>query len=397
MSVSTPSTQQLSDNIIAQIAANISQSVPALPKAFIAVLAKVLAATIVILWKYCGFIALQLFVAYATDDSTTINGKVIRPLREWGRLIGVGDPLPSVQAQHDITVTVNVQTGSLAAGTALLFPDTNIIYETTAVAALNAASISVTVRAVSDQNGGDGSGSIGNLQNGAVLEFANPPPNVAGKATVTGQKVAGTDAESVDAYRARILARFQAKPQGGAYADYRAWAEDVNGIVGVYPYAGEPGEVDIYCEATIDSSGSPDGIPTQAQLDAVGDAIEEDEGGLASRRPVGAAKNVLPIVRTAFDVNVIALDVDDVTDTKDKIATGVDQHLRSLEPYIEGLSALPRKDRITQANVAAVVAGIVAAAGGTVAGAQLIENGSVITARSLAPGEKSKLGTPLYS
>src|SRR6187549_3027047 len=113
MSLSTPSVQQLSDNITAQIAAKLSQTVPFLPKAFINVLAAVLAGTVVLLWKYCGFVYLQLFVAYATDELTTVNGKAFRPLREWGRLIGVGDPLPAVQAQYSITVTVTALSGEL--------------------------------------------------------------------------------------------------------------------------------------------------------------------------------------------------------------------------------------------------------------------------------------------
>jgi uncharacterized phage protein gp47/JayE len=394
MSLSTPSVQSLSDNIIAQISAQLSQSVPFLPKAFINVTAKVFAATTVILFKYCGWIFLQLFVAYASDDLSTINGKAIRPLREWGRLIGVGDPLPATQAQHSITVTVTLQTGSLASGTALLFPATGVIYETVAVVALNASTVPVNVVAVSDKSGGDGSGSIGNLQNGDVLEFANPPPNVVSKATVSGQLVAGADAEDTEIYRARIVSRFQSKPQGGAYADYRAWSEVVPGVLSVYPYAGNPGEVDVYIEATVASSGSPDGIPTQTQLDAVYDAIQLDIDGVASLRPVGAAVNTRPITRSAFGIVVVALDVVDPVATKAQLETGVDEALHALEPFIVGLSVLPRKDRISQANVAAVVDGIVSAAGGTVASVTLTENGQPITARNLGAGEKAKLLLP---
>lgn len=398
MSLPTPSTQQLSDNIIAQIAGSLSQSVPFLPKAFINVMAKVFAGTVLILFKYSGWIFLQLFVPYASDELTTVNGKAIRPLREWGRLIGVGDPRPATQAQHTITVTVQVQVGSLASGTALLFPATGVIYETVAVVALTASTVTVTIRAVSDQAGGDGSGSIGNLQNGDVVEFANPPPNVLGKATVSGQLVAGADEEDVEVYRARIIARFQAKPQGGAYADYRAWSEVVPGVLNVYPYAGAPGEVNVYVEATVASSGSADGIPTDAQLLAVGAAIELDVDGVASLRPVNAAVNPLPIIRKGFDVQVFSLGAGDadITVLKDEIKTGVDESLRSLEPFIVGLSVLPRKDRVTQASVAAVVDGIVSAAGGTVSSVLLLEGGGIITSRSLGPGEKAKANTPTY-
>ena len=392
MSLSTPSTQQISDNIIAQIAANLSQTVPVLPKAFIGVLAKVLSGTFVILFKYSGFIFQQLFVAYATNDLTTVNGKAIRPLSEWGRLIGVGDPLPAVQAQHTITVTVTAQVGSLASGTALLFPAAGIIYETAAVVALNAPTVTVTVRAVSDQAGGDGSGSIGNRQAGDVLEFANPPPNVVSKAVVGTQLVAGADAETTDAYRARVIARFQAKPQGGAYADYRAWAQEVLGIVNVYPYLGAPGEVDVYLEASPASSGNADGIPTSAQRASVLAAIEKVDpvSGRATQRPVNCVVNVLAIKRTGFGVRCQALQAPDLSAVQLLITAGVDEYLRTLEPFIDGLSPVHR-ERLTQASVGAVVDGIVSASGGTVASVQLLEGGTVITSRDLRAGEKAKI------
>jgi glyoxylase-like metal-dependent hydrolase (beta-lactamase superfamily II) len=50
------------------------------------------------------------------------------------------------------------------------------------------------------------------------------------------------------------------------------------------------------------------------------------------------------------------------------IATGVDEHLRTLEPFILGLSVQPRRDRVSQGAIAGVVHEIVAAAGGAQTG-----------------------------
>jgi uncharacterized phage protein gp47/JayE len=393
VSLPSPSVQQLSDNIIAQIAASLSQSVPFLPKAFINVLAKVLAAVVVILWKYVGFVFLQLFVQYASDGLTTVNGKVIRPLREWGRLIGVGDPLPAEQAQYSITVSVTLLTGNLPAGTALLFPPSGVYYETVAVVPLTSPTVPVTIRAVSDQSGGDGSGAIGNMQPGAQVEFANPLPNVVSKATVVAQVVAGADAEDVEVYRARIISRFQARPQGGAYADYRAWALDVPGIVHVYPYASTlPGVVDVYAEASVASSGSPDGIPTGGQLTQVLTAINLDVAGIATRRPVGAAVRALPITRTGFPVTITGL-TPDTPATRAAIKSGISEYLLSREPYIEGLSVLPKNNRITEAAIAGIVDGIVDANAASVVALSL----GTGPAYDLQNGEKAKLlGDPTY-
>lgn len=392
MSLPTPSTQTIADNIVAQIAASISQSVPLLPKAFIRVLAKVLAGVFVLLWKYCGFIFLQLFVAYASADPTTINGKVVQPLVEWGRLIGVGDPLPSVQAELLISVVVKNQVGSLAARSSLVRSSTGVIYQTIAEVPLDAPTVPVRIRAVSDQSGGDGSGIIGNLQAGDVVEFANPLPNVSKAAAVVSQTVTGANAELIELYRARIVARFQSAPQGGAYADYRDWAEEVPGIVNVYPYAGAPGEVDVYVEASVETSGSADGIPTGAQLTAVYNAITFDDAGLASRRPVGAAVNVFPIARAAFSVTITGL-IPDTTDTRAAIKAGISEYLSTREPFIDGLSVLPKNNRITEAAIAGIVDGIVDAQAASVVSVSL-DTGP---AYDLQDGQKAKLlGDPTY-
>jgi uncharacterized phage protein gp47/JayE len=79
--------------------------------------------------------------------------------------------------------------------------------------------------------------------------------------------IAGADAETSNSYRARIVKRFQAKPQGGAYADYRVWVSDGARHRQHFPYTSTtPGIVDVYVEATPASSGNPDGIPMNSQL-----------------------------------------------------------------------------------------------------------------------------------
>lgn len=390
MSLPIPTTAELNTQIISQLEGQLGQTIPILPRAFCRVLAKVLAAVFVLLFKYGGFIFLQLFVAHASDKETTVNGRKLVPLTEWGRLVGVGDPNPATRAELWTTVTVLNQVGSLQAGQKLIRTETGFTYVVVAPVALNAATVPVRVRAVASPKGGDGSGTLGNLQPNDVLEFANTPPGVATRATVTSQAKTAADAETSDRYRARIIERFQQRPQGGAYADYRQWAEDVEGIARAYPYAGDPGEVDVYIEATEASSGSPDGIPTSPQLDEVAAAIELNEAGLATRRPVSAGVNVLPITRTAFDLAVSGLDPD-TTVIRDAITEGANEHLRSREPFIVGLSSLPRTDRVTQAAIAGVVVSIAEANGSTITGVTLTPS-----AATLAAGEKAKLGNPTF-
>jgi len=389
MSVQTPTTRALSDQIVADLQDSLAQTIPILPKAFVRVLAWALAGVVVLLYKYASFIALQLFIAHASAQETTVNGKKIVPLFEWGILIGVGRPNAAVAAQLSTTVTVTNQSGSLAARSVLLYSPTRVVYETVADVALDAPTVNVTVRAIGDDQGGDGSGAIGNLEAGAVLSFANSPANVATDVEVVSQVVTGADAETIGAYRQRLIKRVQRRPQGGAYADYQAWGEEVEGIVAIYPYAGDPGEVDIYVEATEASSGSPDGIPTSPQLDAVLESIELNEAGLATRRPVNAAPNVLPITRVAFAVTVSGLDPDN-EENEAAISEGLDEYLRSRKPYIVGLSSLPREDRITEAAISGIVDDIVNAQGATVTTVSMTPG----PAYTLGPGQLAKLNIP---
>jgi uncharacterized phage protein gp47/JayE len=395
MALTTPTTKDISDAIIAQWQATFNQTIPLLPKSFLRVAAKVLAAVFILLYKYTGFMFLQMFVQTASDVSTTVNGIEINPLTFWGRLIGIGDPIAAVQAELLIDITVTNQVGSLPAGTQLIGQTNGVTYITLAVVPLDAALKQTTVRAVSDPQGGGGAGTIGNLDAGQIVSFANPLANVSRDAVVDSQTTTGAEREATEAYRQRILDKFQARPQGGALADYRLWGSEVAGVANIYPYTSDcPGQVDVYVEAT--TAIDPDGIPTPAILQDVLDAINLDSAGLATRRPANALANTFSITRTDFDVEVSNLTVDDTATVEAEIESALTEYFLNAEPYIEGLTVPPRADTITQAAVSGIVQDVVSAAGGLFSGAVLKEGAATITTRTLATGEKAKLDTVTF-
>lgn len=397
MSLQTPTTKQISDNIIAQLEASLNQTIPLLPKSFLRVLAKALAGVFVLLYKYGGFMFLQIFVRTASASDTTVNGQVVNPLTEWGRLIGVGDPAPATSAELLIDITVENQTGILPSNTQLVNTSNGVTYITIGAVQLNAPTVKATIRAASDQAGGGGAGAIGNLDPGAIVSFANPLANVARNAVVVSQTVTGADGESIDAYRERIIDRFQKRPQGGAYADYEQWGEEPAGIINVYPYTSDcPGQVDVYVEATPESSGDPDGIPTAAQLQEVLDSIELDQDGRATRRPANALANTFPITRTGFDVRVTGLQVDNLAQVQQSITQAIEEYFLDREPFIEGLSVLPRRDRVTRSAVGGVVDDIVSANGGIFSSVIITQNAINVELYSLGIGEKAKAATVTF-
>lgn len=387
MSLDTPTTKQINDNIIAQLETALNQSIPLLPKSFLRVLARALSGVFILLYKYAGFMQLQQFVRYASFSPTTVNGKTITPLIEWGRLIGVGDPGAATYAEFEVTVTVEGGGGSatLRAGTQLVDAARGITYLVTNSVLLDTTTVTARVRSAT-------AGSAANQQLGAVISFANPLSDVARATTVTALKVTGADAETEGSYRQRVIDRFQKRPQGGAYADYEQWGEETEGIVNVYPYTSPfPGQVDLYVEATPASSGSADGIPTTAQLQAVLDNVEYNSAGIAARRPVGALVNAYPIERVAFEVVVDGVEVSDIADVRGQIEVAIGDYFTARDPYILGLTPLPRRDRVTRSALGGVVDDIVSARGGIFRSVTLILDEGSIDIYTLGAGEKAKL------
>lgn len=395
MAITAQTTQQISDNLIAQLEASLNQSIPGLPKGFYRVLAKAFSGVFVLLWKYGGFILLQQYAKYASSKEVSVNGRQIIPLVELGRMVGVSDPGLGVNAEYTLNISVTNQTGSLQAGSQLIRPQTGVIFITKAAVLLNAPIIQVDVVAASDQSGGNGTGTIGNidpLDPDQTLSFVNPLANVSGTADIDSQLVTGVDAESVDVeYRQRVVDFFQKRPQGGSYSDYELWGEETSGVINVYPYTGLPGQVDVYSEVSSDID--PDGIPTAPILAAVKESIEKNENGIATRRNVNAYVNSYAITRTGFDVDIQDLVVSDLPNVLVTLTSAVDEYLRSREPFIDGLTTLPKKNKITQTGANSVVEDIVDAAGGTFTAVTVVLNGDItpIVTYILGHGEKAKL------
>jgi len=398
MSLTTPTTKEIGETIVAQMEASFNQTIPLLPKSFLRVLAKVLAGVFVLLYKYAGFMFLQMFVQNASANSTTVNGVIFTPLTEWGRLIGVGDPVAATNAELLIDITVDNQVGSLPSGSQLVNSGNGVTYITIGAVLLNAATVQANIRAVSDQTDGGGAGAIGNLNPADIVSFANPLANVARDAVVNAQVTTGADAEATEVYRQRVVDRFQKRPQGGALVDYESWGEEVAGIVNVYPYtSNDPGQVDVYVEATVASSGDPDGIPTAAQLQAVLDSITLDENGLASRRPANALANTIAITRVGFDSTVSDLVIDNLATVQASIGTAITEFFLDAEPFIDGLTVPPRQDRITRAALIGLVEDIVSAGNGTFTTVTFTPTtvAGSLEIYILQQGEKAKLATPV--
>jgi len=398
MATVPPTTKEISDNLVSQIQVSLNQTIPLLPRSFIRVLSKALAGVFVIVYKYAGYIALQQFVRFASFEETTINGVKFSPLIEWGERIGVGRPTTATRAEMTVSITVQQVGGTIPAGVTLFSAVNGYTYRLLSSVFLVGTTVTGTIRAIGDQTNTNGKGASGNLDPGDIVSFTSPQIGAENNTSVIAQTVTAANGEDVDVYRRRIMTRFSARPQGGAYSDYRIWGEEVEGIINVYPYTGSPGQVDVYSEATAASSGDPDGIPTAAQLAAVLESINFDQDGLASRRSANAFVNSLPISRVTFDVQVLGISgVVDLGQVQADITAALTQYFLAAEPFIAGLSVPPRIDQITRVTVSAIVEDIVTASNGTFTSASIdIPLTGVVSVYVLGEGEKAKIGTVTY-
>lgn len=149
-------------------------------------------------------------------------------------------------------------------------------------------------------------GSGGNLAAGEVLSFVSAPEGVNTTATVdAGGLAGGSDIESDDQLRARLMQRIQNPPHGGNDGDYIFWAQSVTGVeqAWVFPLYSGAGTVRVYiAEADYDSAN-----PNHAS----GALVTTVQDYIDSVRPVGMANVATPAEvvapeRQAVDITISA-------------------------------------------------------------------------------------------
>lgn len=370
MSLNEPTTKEIFDQIINNIEATLGQAIPLLPKAAFRVLSSAIAGVFTILYKFASWQFLQIFPSTADEES----------LERWGELVGI-IRTPAVQAQIEIECT-GTDGAEVLTGTRIVDNISGVVYLIDSDVTIAGGVGTTTMIATQG-------GSIGNVTNGTLLSFVTPLGGINNKCTVTDTIVTGIDKEDVDVYRSRVVDRFRKVPQGGAFADYEAWAVEVADIINAYPYSGDvEGTVEVFSE----SGTEVDGIPNASQLQAVLDSIN-----LPDRRPVTAEVFSLAIIRTSFEVTVFGLDPDN-TEARDLIEARLTQLFLSKEPFVDGLSII-NNSVISQSEITGVISAALQTTESDIDSAvfEVTGTGDTLIRYNLGQGEKSKLGSVVYS
>jgi uncharacterized phage protein gp47/JayE len=117
-------------------------------------------------------------------------------------------------------------------------------------------------------------GALGNLPDGSALTISPTINGISSTATTYGL-TGGTDDETDDQLRARILLRIRNPPMGGSQADYESWALAVAGVTRAWA-APEQGTGTITVRFLMDDlRASDNGWPTPADVQTVANYIDK--------------------------------------------------------------------------------------------------------------------------
>lgn len=214
------------------------------------------------LYGFLEFISQQALPDTAVDEY----------LERWCAIFGIYR-IPATYASGSVTIT-GISGNIVPAGTILQTAD-QVQYETTADVTLASGTATASVTALDP-------GVVGNQAAGFSLSFQSPVAGINSQATVaTGGLTGGSDQETIESLRQRLIARIQTPPQGGNTADYEKWAQEAHPDVTrvwVNPLEMGAGTVTVRF-VTDDVIGGP--IPSTPIINAVNSYIQ-------TKRPVTA-------------------------------------------------------------------------------------------------------------
>jgi uncharacterized phage protein gp47/JayE len=187
------------------------------------------------------------------------------------------------------TATVTGVVGSTVPAGTTLTSAAEIGYEVLAQTTVGSTPTPMPIRALDP-------GSAGNLATGDTLPF-DIAPNGVDKDAVVVSLYGGTDMETDDELRARILFRIREPPMGGDKTDYEQWALAVPGVTRAWASPLEQGMGSVTTRFMMDDlRADNNGIPLAEDVVAV-------EAYIDSKRPV-AVKDIYVVAPIPFPINL---------------------------------------------------------------------------------------------
>lgn len=271
---SRPSLPEIINRVRSDVISRLNQD-DVLRRADAEVYSRVVAALTHGLYGYLEWITRQFMYDTAEDEW----------LERWASFRGVYRK-PAAPASGTVTFTGSV--GAVVPVGALLQALDGVRYQTTAGTTLTGTTAVLTVEAVTPA-------AAGNRAGGQTLTLAVPLPGVQ-PSVLAGALSGGADEEKDESLSARLIARVQTPPHGGAPTDYVGWALEVPGVTRAWCYPLELGAGTVTVRFMRDDDAG-NAIPDVGEVAAVRAYIEP-------KKPATATLTVLAPVAAPLAITI---------------------------------------------------------------------------------------------
>jgi uncharacterized phage protein gp47/JayE len=254
---STPSLRDVRSLVRDSIRASLPGADALVPNSVLRVLSDNQGALCHLTLQYIDWLALQLLPDTAETEWLDRHGDIWLVNAD-----GTTGRKAATFASGSVEFTSDVPGVIIPEGTQLASEIGLIAYETTQQAVTGGSPVPVTIRALDP-------GSAGNQPAGSTLSMAGVIPFVSSSVTVILLD-GGTEEETDDELRIRVLKRIRQPPQGGAAHDYVQWALAVPGCTRAWCYPLEMGMGTVTVRVMFDDlRADNDGFPLFQDLAAV--------------------------------------------------------------------------------------------------------------------------------
>ena len=346
--ITIPTLSELVDDIVADLEAEFSVTLPLFGKVFLRGLANVQGAKLKIYYLFIGKLQKNIFVD--TADPEAAGGT----LERFGRIKLARDPFPARAGQYVVEITGTIG-ATIDGGTTFKSnddtPNPGKLFILDEEYELVSTTDSITLRALE-------AGNDSKLEVGNELTSTVPIASVDKLATVTSEAIAPLAAEEIEDYRRKAVLAYQLEPQGGAGSDYILWALDAQGVLRSYPYArdGDPNEINLFVEATIVDSTDGKGTPSAALLAEVEEVVEFDPDDTRplterGRRPLGVFEvHYLPVTIKEVDIEIQEF-VGLTPSQETNILNALTALIKDIRPFVSSADILANKNDILDVNL----------------------------------------------
>lgn len=212
------------------------------------------------------------------DNDTWVSSCREEALLKKGADLGIERNAATKATSSQVRITgingVEVAPGDLT----FLYVPSNVIYTNTTAGTIANGVLDVTIQC-------EASGTVGNVAAEDELAVVSPPSGVNPAATILVDISGGSDIETVDSYRARLLSHIQQPPAGGNEEDYKNFcydADDSVRSVTVKRFGRGLGTVDCYLmtgttdiDKAVTNGQTVSRIPSSSVIDTVQAYLDE--------------------------------------------------------------------------------------------------------------------------